>query len=146
MPAIREVLAVSIALHGIAHLIAFGAILVHLAGIRTPWVILGTWMRSSLTIRQAAAIAAPFWLVSSLSFLASAAGVQGWSTAGVTWRTLAILGACVSLVGMSLFPGAWPGARTRRRSLLNTSIAAFMNLVLLIVIGLLSWPLPALSG
>ncbi len=136
----------SLALHGLAHAIAFNAILLQFVQVSEKRILLRPWLLRSLTDRQAAALAAPFWLFSTLGFVAATAGFMGKLSSGETWRMFAITAAWLSLLGMLLFPGLWPGASGRNRSLLNTGIAVFMDLVILTALLVLHWPPPALFG
>jgi hypothetical protein len=130
----------ALALHGLAHGIAFAAILLQLVQASGKRILFRTWLFRSQTYRQAAVVAAPFWLISTIAFVAAAAALQGLVFIGMAWRTFAIVGAWASLLGMGLFPGQWPGAATRARSLFNTGIAVFMDLVVLLSLLVVGWP------
>ncbi len=91
-------------------------------------------------------MALPFWLLSTLGFLAAAASFWGVLVPDGAWRWLAVAGAIVSVLGIVFFSGNWPGSPGRRRSLLNTFVALAMNLVILVALLWLGWPPQSLFG
>jgi hypothetical protein len=88
----------------------------------------------------AAAIAAVFWLLSTVGFIAASLLFYSSSTSGELWRQLAIGASIVSTIGIALFSGIWPGAPNRSLSNLDTIIALAMNGVILVALLWLQWP------
>lgn len=81
------------------------------------------------------ALGAIIWLVSMVGFLAAAIGIWGrmdW------WRTVAIVSAIVSALGLALF---WSGGASGPL----VSALAF-DVVILVALILFRWPSPALIG
>jgi hypothetical protein len=143
----RILVAGSLALHGVAHVIALlAAILQSLSGASPSRLTLRSWLWPGLQPQAAAAFAVPFWALSATGFLAGAAcfwGLLPWAEA---WRSLAQTGALISLLGITAFSGIWPGSANRRRSMLNTAVAVAMNAVILVALLVLGWPPPAMFG
>lgn len=143
----RILIAGSLALHGVAHSIALlAAFRQGLAGPSPSQVTLRTWLLPGLRPRAAAAVAIPFWAISSIGFLAGAAcfwGLLPWAQA---WRPMALGGALASILGIAAFSGIWPGSPNRRRSMLNTAVAVAMNAVILAALLVLGWPPPGMFG
>jgi len=62
------------------------------------------------------------------------------------WRQLSIASSAVSTLGVVLFGGVWPGAPSRRLSILDVAIALFMNVVILVLLLAIGWPPQAMFG
>lgn len=143
----RILIAGSLALHGLAHAVALlAAILQSLSGASPSRVTLRTRLRPGLRPQAAAAVAIPFWAIPSICCLAGAAcfwGLLPWAEA---WRSLALGGALISMLGIAAFSGIWPGSPNRRRSMLNTAVAMAMNAAILAALLALGWPAPAMFG
>lgn len=143
----RILLAGSLALHGVAHAIALlAAILQSLSGASPSRVTLRTWLWPGLRPQSAATVAIPLWAVSATGFPAGAAcfwGLLPWAEA---WRPLALASALVSVLGIAVFSGIWPGSPNPRRAWLNTAVALAMNALILAALLALGWPPPAMFG
>jgi hypothetical protein len=138
---IRILVTAALLLHGIAHAIALGALVLQSLGGRSKsQVAVRSWLFPSTSANTAAAIAVPFWMVSTLGFLAAAMSYWGFLVGGEAWRQIAVGAAIVSSLGIALLSGIWPGSPNRQRSILNTSIAMVMNLAILITQLWLQWP------
>ena len=138
---INFIITASLVLHGIAHAIALMGLILQSVGIgMTSRVQLSSWIFRSLSARAGALLALPFWLVSTLGFIGSGISFWGVSLQSLDWSQWATLGAIISTLGIILFSGIWPGSKSTRQSWLNTAIAMFMNIVILITQLWLKWP------
>jgi hypothetical protein len=138
---IRIIITAALLLHGLAHGRALFSLVTQATGSRTDtWIPVRSWLLPSLTPRAAAAIAAVFWLLSTVGFIAASLSFYSSSTSGELWRQLAIAASIVSTIGIALFSGIWPGAPNRRLSNLDTLIALVMNGVILVALLWLQWP------
>ncbi|MGA2819335.1 MAG: hypothetical protein ABSF61_01550 [Anaerolineales bacterium] len=144
---IRVVIAGALLLHGIAHAIGLGALLAQsLRGLSTSWVAVRSWLFPTLSTNTAATAAVPFWIVPTIGFIASSASFWGILVPSGWWRQLALAGSIASILGIALFSGSWPGSPNSERSILNTSIALIMNIVILVAQLWLHWPSEVLFG
>ena len=144
---IRILITASLLLHGVAHAKAFFALLGDAAtsGTRTA-VPVRAWIAPSLSPRAAALLAAPFWLVSALGFINASLTFWGILPSGDDWRQMAIVPAIISSVGIVLFSGIWPGAPSRKLSLLDTAIGLVVNAAILALLLGVGWPPQSLFG
>ena len=62
----------------------------------------------SLASPIATALATGFWAVSMIGFIAAACSFWGVLVPSEAWRTLAVVSAVVSTLGLTLFIGTWP--------------------------------------
>jgi hypothetical protein len=138
---IKLIITGSLILHGIAHAIALIGLLLQSISIgATSRVQLGSWLLPTLSAGATALLAIPFWLISTLVFFASGISFWGVYLQSLEWSQSAVLGAILSTLGIILFSGIWPGAKSIRQSWLNTTIAMFMNGVILVTQLWLNWP------
>jgi hypothetical protein len=145
--AIRTIIAIAIMLHGIAHAIAvIGLTRQAFVGESRKQLTLRSWLFPGASARLSAAIAFPFWLASAVMFLISGGSLWRSSGSSGAWRQPAVAGAAASCVGIVLASGIWPGSPGRSRSILNTSIAVAMNLVIVIALQAVNWPEAAVLG
>ena len=135
---LRIVVAVAIALHGLGHGGALGA----LAWIAArpdsntgAWTAARAWLLPSLPSRTATVIASTFWTVALVGFLAAVLSFLGVLLPGDAWQPLAIASAIVSTVGIVLFFGNWP--------LFNTVAALGVNVAVLVALVAKVWVPPA---
>jgi hypothetical protein len=144
---IRILIAGTLFLHGLAHGRAFIALVAKAAGLGSqPQVLVRSWLWPSLAPGASAALASPFWLLSTAGFVASSLSFWGIIVPGEAWRQLAVASAAISTLGIALFAGTWPGAPSRGFSNLDTAIAVFMNAVILVLLLWLKWPPEAMFG
>lgn len=138
---IKIIIAGALLLHGLAHGKAFFALIADASrmGGQAP-VPIRSWLLPSLSPKAAAIIASPFWLLSTLGFIAASLGLWGTFVPGEAWRPLAVVSSVISSLGIVLFSGIWPGAPNRRLSNLDTAIALVINTVILVLLVLLDWP------
>ncbi len=138
---IKILIAGALLLHGLAHGKAFFALIADAsrAGGQAK-VPVRSWLLPSLSPRTAAIIASPFWLLSTLGFIAASLGLWGTIVPGEAWRQLAIVSSVISNLGIVLFSGIWPGAPNRRLSNLDTAIALVINTVILVLLLGFDWP------
>jgi hypothetical protein len=104
------------------------------------------WPTSAIDPRAAAVIGLPLWLVATAAFALAAASFWGMTFRALPWRRLAIAGAIASLVGVGVFFGTWPGAPDSFYALLNTAIAAAVDLVVLAALLWWHWPPQPMFG
>ena len=128
-------------IHGIAHAVALVWLVIQgIRGSSDTRLTARTWILPSLAPKVAAIIALPFWLLSTIGFVGSALSFWEILTIDQAWSQMAVTAAVVSMLGIAAFPGRWPGAQDRPRSVLNASIAVLVNLVILVALLLLDWP------
>jgi hypothetical protein len=138
---IKILIAGALLLHGLAHGRALIALVADSAALaRLSPIPVRTWLRPSLQPGTAAAIAIPFWLLSTIGFMAASLLFWGSFSYGAVWRQVAISSAIVSTIGIALFSGIWPGAPNRRLSNLDTAIALVLNAAILILLLWAKWP------
>lgn len=127
-------------LHGVAHLIALGALFTQSLGKSSASrLALRSWLLPSISEKLAATLAIPFWFVSAIGFLGASMSFWGFLVTGGVWRQLAVVSAIVSMVGIAAFSGIWPGSPSRGRSTLNTLLAMSMNVIVLAGLLVLRW-------
>jgi hypothetical protein len=149
MPAetIRILIAGSLCLHALAHAIALSALIADSLGApRQTRMAVRSWLLPRLTLRSAAAVGIALWAPASAGFLAAAAAFWGLVAAGEAWRHLALASSVVSILGIVVFSGVWPGSPSTRRSVLNTLVALTMDLAIIVTQLWLHWPPQAMSG
>jgi hypothetical protein len=144
---IRILITAALLLHGVAHGRAFFALLVDAlrSGDRTP-VPVRSWILASLSPRAVALIASPFWFISAMGFIGASLSFWGILPAGIAWRQTANLSSVVSILGIALFSGIWPGAPSRRLSTLDTAIALMMDAAILVLLLAADWPPLSMFG
>lgn len=144
---IRVLIAGALLVHGVAHAIALGALIAQsLGGPSVSRVAIRSWLLPSLPPNTAAIMAIPFWIVSTIGFLAASMSFWGILVPGEAWSQLAVAAAIVSVLGIVLFSGIWPGSPNRLRSILNTFVALTMNIAILVTQLWLHWPPQAMFG
>lgn len=137
---LRIIIAGGLFLHGIAHGVALVALLRQtITGTSIDRPSVRTWLYNDLSPRTAAALALPFWGVAALCFVAASVSLEG-ILSQTDWRQLAVAGAIIGTCGIAIFPLPWPGSPSTWRSLLNTSIALAVNVVVLDTQLSLHWP------
>jgi hypothetical protein len=142
MPAnlLKIIVAGGLFLHGIAYGVALIAVLRQsLAGPPTPAPAVRAWLNPRLGPKIAAGLALPFWAVATTCFLVASLSFWG-ALPAPGWRQTAVAGAIIGLLGIALFPAPWPGSPNIKRSLLNTSIALVVNVVILASQLWFRWP------
>jgi hypothetical protein len=144
---LRIGIAVGLLLHGLAHLVALGALLAILAGAQQrSSLIPRLWVLPRSSARLAALVGALLWAAAAVGFLGAAAAIGGMWLNASAWRVLATAAAFISLVGIAAFAGTWPGSPTSRRSVLNTGIAVLVDLAIVAALLGLHWPPLELVG
>ena len=131
---LRTVVAAVMALHGLGHGGALGA----LAWIAArpdsntgAWSAARSWLLPSLPSGTATVIASTFWTVALVGFLAAVLSFLGILLPGDVWRPLAI----GSTVGIVLFFGNLP--------LFNTLAALGVNVAVVVALVGMNWVPPA---
>lgn len=116
---------VIVALHGLGHggaLIALAWIAARPATDTGAWTAARSWLLPGLSAGTATGIAAAFWTVSLIAFVAAALGMAGVGSLGGAWRAVAAGAAVVSLAGIGLFLGTWPPFNTIAAVVVNVGV------------------------
>ena len=136
---IRLLIAGALLVHGLGHVGALGALAwVGRGGDAGGWRRARTWLLPSLPPRTATAIACVFWALSLIGFVAAAMSFWGLLLPAPAWRSLALISACISGLGIVLFFGTWP--------MFNTLAALAMNIAVLVTQLWAHWPPFAMFG
>jgi carbon starvation protein CstA len=126
-------------LHGLGHGGAIGALIAIDHGVDSgKWLPARSWLFPKLAPRTAKEIAIIFWTLSLFGFVAAALSFWGILLPVYLWRTIALIFAFVSLIGITLFWGTWP--------MFNTLAAQVVNLTVIITQLWLHWPPVAVFG
>ena len=122
----RLVLTLVVAAHGIGHVLY----LLPLLGLANWGQSTRSWLLSNrLGITLTGVIGGLLWIFATTGFTAAALGIYAQTP---WWRTLVILSACASLVGLVLF---WsPGAKS------SPLASLVFDVLLLVALLLLHWP------
>ncbi len=146
-PALRIVIVVALAAHGIAHAIALaGLVRQGLGGLSAPQGMVRCWLAPGLEPTAAAVVAIPFWLVATVGFLLAALSFWGVLVPDAPWRQIAVASAIASIAGLGLFAGTWPGSLNGLQNLLDIGVAMTMNAAILVTQLWLHWPEQAPPG
>ena len=132
-PTIRLLIAGALLLHGLGHGGALGA-LAYVGRGRDggAWRAARTWLLPTLPQRAATVVASTFWVLSLIGCVAAAMSFWGILIPAEAWRTLALISACISGLGIVLFFGTWP--------MFNTLAALAMNVGVLVTQLWTHWP------
>ena len=145
--ALKILITGSLFLHAVAHAIAFFALVAEgLASGSDARRLSRARLIPRLGPRDAALAGAVIWFVSTAGFLVAAAGFWGLLATGAAWRSIAVASSVLSILGIAVRGGTWPGAASPRRSVLNTLVATTMNVALLAALVWLQWPPQAMFG
>ncbi|NIN99531.1 MAG: hypothetical protein GTO49_32090 [Anaerolineae bacterium] len=116
-----------------------GALFVHAVGHTLGfWMPARSWLLPNLPESTLRIISSIFWILASIGFLASLLGFLGIVVPVEWWRSIAVVFAFVSLLGLLLFWSTWPA--------FNTIGAISMNLAVLVTQLWLRWPPVSLFG
>jgi hypothetical protein len=138
---VRVLITAALLAHALAHAVALGALIRQGRKYAPPpRVPMRYWLYPSLAPRRTAIIALPFWTVATVGFVLAALSFWGSPIPAPAWRTLAVVSSGVSLCGIALFSGIWPGSPSRPRSTFNALIALAMNAAVLVSLAVLHWP------
>lgn len=138
---LRVVIAAVLLLHGVAHLVALGALVAILAGMQTPTgPVPRLWALPRLSTRAGALAGALLWAAATAGFLGAAGAIWGLWLNPSAWRPTSSGASLISLLGIAAFAGIWPGSPSRNRSVLNTAIAVLMDGIILAAVVGLRWP------
>jgi hypothetical protein len=130
---IKIIIPVILLLHGLGHGGVIGALIYIDRGAPSgKWLPAHSWLFPNLTPQIAKVIAIIFWALSLLGFVASALSFWGILIPGDLWRTLALIFAFISFLGILLFWGRWP--------MFNILAAQAVNLAVIITQLWLHWP------
>lgn len=130
----RLILGGVLLVHGLGHGGAIGALWWVNArpGTETGgWAAARLWVAPTITGNAATVIAVSFWTVAMIAFVVAALGFWGVVVPAAWWRPAAVIGAVVSLVGITLFAGTWP--------LFNAVAAVTVNIGVLVAVFGLGW-------
>jgi hypothetical protein len=140
-PIVKLIIAGALALHGLGHGGALGALIWIGARPGTDtggWHAARSWLVPSLPAGTAATVASVFWILSLIGFVAAALAFWGVLGPGEAWRPLAVVSAIVSMLGIVLFIGTWPT--------FNTLAALGVNVAVLVALLGLHWPPETMFG
>ncbi len=120
-------------------LLIAGALFVHAVGHSLGfWMPSSSWILPNVPGSTLRIVSSIFWILSTVGFLASFLGFLGFIIPITWWRSLAIVFAIVSLLGLFLFWNTWPT--------LNLIGAISMNIVVLVTQLVLHWPAENMFG
>ena len=137
----RVVIATALLLHGVAHLVALGALVAILVGAHPPTgPVPRLWALPRLSTRTGALAGALLWAAATAGFLGGAGAIWGLWLNASAWRPLSSGASMTSLLGLVVFAGTWPGSPSRKRSVLNTVIAVLVDGIILAAVVGLRWP------
>lgn len=120
-------------------LLIAGALFVHAVGHSLGfWMPSSSWILPNVPESTLRIVSSIFWILSIVGFLASFSGFLGFIIPNTWWRSLAIVFAIVSLLGLFLFWNTWPT--------LNLIGAISMNIVVLVTQLVLHWPAENMFG
>lgn len=140
-PIVKLMIAGALALHGLGHGGALGALIWIGARPGTDtggWHAARSWLVPSLPAETAATVASVFWFLSLIGFIAAALSFWGILVPGEAWRPLAVVSAIVSMLGILVFFGTWP--------MFNTLAALGVNVAVLVALLGLQWPPETMFG
>ncbi len=124
-PAIRFLIAGALFVHAVGHTLGF-------------WMPARSWLFPNVSEPALRVVSSIFWVLAVLGFLASLLGFLGFIVPTAWWRSLAVVFAIVSLLGLFLFWNTWPR--------FNTIGALSMNIAVLVTQLWLRWPPESLFG
>lgn len=137
MFSIRFVIGATLLLHGLAHVVAALPLVSQLLnGVNDARFTVESWLFPSLSPESAALVALPFWIVAFIGFVLAAF----WFFTDGTWRSVAVVAAIVSMLGLVLFSGVWPGSQSTLQAVINLALALTVNTAVLITQLVLHWP------
>lgn len=120
-------------------LLIAGALFVHAVGHALGfWMPPSSWILPNVSESTLRIVSRIFWILSVAGFLASFLGFLGFIVPVAWWRSLAVVFAFVSLLGLFLFWNTWP--------LFNLLGAVSMNIILLVTQLVLDWPDETMFG
>jgi len=144
---VRILITAALLLHGVAHGKAFFALIIDaVRSSNQKTVPVRSWLLPSLSPRSAALIASPFWFLSAIGFIIASLSFWGILEGADLWRQLAVISSVVSILGIALFSGIWPGAPSRKFSTLDTAIALVMDAAILVLLLWVKWPPESMFG
>lgn len=136
---VKIIIPLVLLLHGLGHGGAIVALISIDRGVPSgKWLSACSWLFPKLSPKAAKVITITFWAISLLGFLAAAFSFWGILIPGDLWRTLALVFAFISLIGIVLFWGRWP--------LFNTLAAQAVNLAIIITQLWVRWPAKDVLG
>lgn len=112
-------------LHGLGHGGALGSLIwiARRPGTNTGgWLAARSWLIPSLPSSAAAAAAGTFWVLSLIGFVVAALSFWGVLVPGEAWRSIAVVSAIISAVGIALFLGTWPTFNTLAALAVNAAV------------------------
>ena len=114
-----------------------GALFVHAVGHTLGfWMPSTSWLFPNISESTLGVVSSIFWILSTVGFLASFLGFLGFIIPIMWWRSLAVVFAIVSILGLFLFWNTWPT--------FNLIGALSMNIAVLVSQLVLHWPAESL--
>jgi hypothetical protein len=144
---IKIIITAVLLLQGVAHGRAFFCLAATAGGGGSKtWIPVRSWLFPKASKKTAAAIAAVFWGLATLGFIAAGLGFWGLILPGAYWRQLALLSAILSTLGTLIFSAIWPGAPDTRLSTVDTIISLVVNLAVIVALLVMQWPPLSMFG
>ena len=138
---INFIIPASLILHSIAFTIAIRALAIQsFTGASDKRVTVESWLLPTASTQTTGLIALAFWVIATAGFMLAAMNFMGIILTAEAWRSIAVGAAIISIVGIVLMSGIWPGSDSVPRSMLNTAVALVMNTAILVTQLLLHWP------
>ena len=133
---VKIIVAVVLLAHGIGHVL--GPLQVFKITATDPTWNGDSWLLTGVTGQTLSnVIGLALWIAAMVGFVAASAVVMGWLPAS-WWIPLAVGSSVVSLVGIALFPNAFP--------MTSTVAAAVVDVVVLAAVVVLKWTPTALPA
>ena len=122
---VRILIAGALFVHGVGHTLGF-------------WMPARSWLFPNAPESTLRVISSILWILATFGFLASLLGFLGFIVPTTWWRSLAVVFAIVSMLGLGLFWNTWP--------VFNLIGALSMNIAVLVTQLILHWPSESLFG
>jgi len=127
------IVAIILALHGIAHYGAYIGQIYDQKGLGTgKWKVAKSWLFPDAYPSTVMRFAGALWLLCMIAFLATATSIRGVIISQDMWEEFGVVAALISSIGILLFIGNWPK--------FNTTAALCVNILTLTQV-FLNWPL-----
>ncbi|MGD8486907.1 MAG: hypothetical protein PVH07_09750 [Chloroflexota bacterium] len=134
------IFAIAVLGHGAAHAVATVNLGRQVAGRPGEGVItVRTPLLPNLSDAASAGLAFVFWLPASLGFIVAVPAMLNLFLDDLPWSATLVAAALISIGGIALFTGIWPGGEARLR-VLHVALAVGMDLIIIVTQLVLGWP------
>ena len=110
---LRWLIAGALFVHGVGHSLGF-------------WMPARSWLLPGANDQMLRRLSSVFWALAMVGFVGASLSYLGFLLPAAWWGTLALVSACISLLGLLLFFGNWPA--------FNTIAALAVDLVVLFAV------------